>query len=123
MDKGKLATLRASLKIRREEILRSLRGFQHESRSLNPDCPQDPAEQCAAAYSKEFLFEYSNAQRQRLRAVEAALGRIEDGTFGQCAACEEEINPRRLQAVPWAQLCVSCQEKLERGELAEVRVA
>ncbi len=123
MNKASMAAWRSELEARREEIQRSLRGIQMESRSLTRDCPQDSAEQSATDYSKEFLIEYSNAQRRRLQVVEGALRRMEDGTFGLCAACEEEINPKRLQAVPWTQLCVSCQEKLERGELAELLTA
>jgi DnaK suppressor protein len=123
MDKAQTATLRATLEARREEILRSLRGIQLESRSLNRDCPQDSAEQSTTDYSREFLFEYSNAQRRRLQMVEAALRRIEDGAFGICLVCGEAINPKRLRAVPWTQLCVSCQERLERGELLQLRTA
>ncbi len=123
MDKDQVARLRADLEVRREEILRSLRAIRRDSRSLTSDIPQDTAEQCVAAYSKEFLFEYSSAQHRRLQMVETALGRMDDGTFGQCVACGEKISPKRLQAVPWTQLCVACQEKLERGELAALRTA
>ena len=46
-----------------------------------------------------------------LRAIEAALARIENGSFGVCTQCEEEISTARLQAVPWTSVCVACKEK------------
>jgi len=49
-----------------------------------------------------------------LRAVKAALGRIGEGSFGTCIACESAISPRRLAAVPWASRCIRCQEAADR---------
>jgi len=66
---------------------------------------------------KEFLFSQSNTERQILQMVDNALNRIREGTFGECIACGEEINPRRLEAVPWTRHCIACQEKLEQGLL------
>jgi DnaK suppressor protein len=50
-----------------------------------------------------------------LRQLKAALHRFNDGTFGICLRCEEEIASKRLQAIPWAAYCVSCQEKVEEA--------
>jgi DnaK suppressor protein len=50
-----------------------------------------------------------------LREVMAALARIENGGYGICDACEEEIKPKRLNAVPWARHCLQCQESIDRG--------
>jgi DnaK suppressor protein len=50
-----------------------------------------------------------------LRNVRAALGRIADGTYGTCLQCEEEISQKRLNAVPWATLCIACQEWADRN--------
>jgi DnaK suppressor protein len=46
-----------------------------------------------------------------LRAIEAAIERIEDGTYGTCTICEGEISVARLKAVPWTSVCISCKEK------------
>jgi DnaK suppressor protein len=60
----------------------------------------------------------SNLERNsnRLREVRAALDRIELGVFGICAGCEETINPKRLEAVPWASRCIVCQEAADREQ-------
>jgi DnaK suppressor protein len=44
---------------------------------------------------------------------------VEDGSFGVCVACENEINQKRLEAVPWTRHCISCQEMQEQGLLEE----
>jgi len=49
-----------------------------------------------------------------LRETRAALRRIDDGSFGICMDCEEEINLKRLAAVPWAARCIACQERADR---------
>ena len=46
----------------------------------------------------------------QLRMVEEALDRLDSGDYGICLSCEEEIAPKRLQAIPWARYCVTCQE-------------
>jgi DnaK suppressor protein len=60
----------------------------------------------------------SNLQRNsdQLREVQDALRRIDAGTFGICQGCEEDLNPKRLAAVPWAASCINCQEAAEREQ-------
>jgi len=55
----------------------------------------------------------SENDRRTLRMVELAISRIDEGDFGQCATCGEDIEGKRLQAVPWASHCLGCQEKRE----------
>ena len=51
----------------------------------------------------------------QLQLARAALRRIVDGSFGSCQHCEEDIHPKRLAALPWAALCIHCQEALDRN--------
>lgn len=51
----------------------------------------------------------------QLRNARAALGRIQDGSFGLCQRCDEDIHPKRLAAVPWAAFCIECQEAADRN--------
>ena len=69
--------------------------------------------QCAS----ERLLAVSNLDRDcsQLRNARAALGRIQDGSFGICQQCEEDIHPKRLAAVPWAAYCIQCQEAVDRN--------
>lgn len=66
------------------------------------------------AYDREFSLGLASNERELLYEFEDALKRIEDGTFGACEDCKSLITKIRLKAVPYARLCVKCQEKKER---------
>ena len=78
---------------------------------------QDVADMAVESYTKEFLFGKSAGDRQILQLIHEALGRIEDKSYGECANCGNEIQAKRLEAVPWALLCVQCQGLQEKGLL------
>jgi len=77
----------------------------------------------AAAASQVFEQQRSLALRDRARAhleqVEAALRRMDDGSFGRCTNCGRDIDPERLEARPWAALCIDCQRA--EGRSSRVR--
>ena len=66
--------------------------------------------------ASERDYAMSNLERNssRLREAQAAIRRIGAGTFGVCTGCEEDISPKRLAAVPFASLCIVCQEAADR---------
>ncbi len=74
----------------------------------------DLADQAANAYTKEFLLSLGDADRRLLRQVDGALEKIRLRTYGKCEKCEGEITVKRLEAVPFAEYCISCQEEEER---------
>ena len=119
MDKKKLEAFKKRLDARQQELRRNVSRTQQDGRTSDEDSAQDIADKAASSYNKEFLFHQSNAERQLLQMVEGALSRIQDGSFGQCISCGKEINPKRLEAVPWTRHCIECQEKLEQGKLEE----
>lgn len=80
---------------------------------------QDMADMAVESYTKDFLFGKSSEDRRVLQLVKEALERIEKSSFGICVNCEEEISPKRLDAVPWARLCLQCQRLQEKGLLEE----
>ena len=92
---------------------------EQDGRAADADNAQDIADRAASSYNKEFLFHQSNNDRQLLQMVENALSRIREGVFGQCISCGEEINAKRLEAVPWTRYCINCQEKMEQGRLEQ----
>jgi DnaK suppressor protein len=73
----------------------------------------DDGDLADVAVRDEIQGAKSARHRSRLRDIDEALRRIEEGTYGICSECEEEIPVRRLNVVPFALLCVACQEKLE----------
>jgi DnaK suppressor protein len=117
MDQKKLKAFRERLIQRKQEILEAYKKNKSYGMEADGEATQDIADKAANSYTKEFLFSLSNAERDLLNEVDAALGRIDDRRFGVCASCEESMNLKRLEAVPWARLCISCQEKQESGQL------
>ena len=65
--------------------------------------------------SVELAIRNLDRESQLLRSVRSALRRIEEGSFGICLHCEEEISPKRVAAVPWTALCIQCQEQADRN--------
>ena len=121
MDREKLAKFKNLLQARQQELARMVSVSQEHGRSVIEDYPQDAAERASIFASKEFFFAHSTHGRRLIKMVTEALDRIEEGTYGQCVACEGEINGKRLEAVPWTRYCLPCQERLE--QLANQRAA
>jgi DnaK suppressor protein len=119
MEKKKLEYFRKRLETRQQELRRTVSRIEQDGRTVDEDSAQDVADRAASSYTKEFLFSQSNNDRQILAMVENALSRIREGSFGECISCGKEINPKRLEAVPWTRHCIDCQEKLEQGLLEE----
>jgi DnaK suppressor protein len=119
MDKKKIEYFRKRLEGRQQDLRRMVSRTQQDGRAADEDTAQDIADRAASSYTKEFLFHQSNNDRQLLQMVEGALARIREGNFGECISCGKEINPKRLEAVPWTRHCIECQEKLEQGILEE----
>ncbi len=121
MDKKKLEYFKKRLETRQHELRTMVSRNDQEGRSADQEATQDIADRAASSYNKEFLFSQSNNDRQLLQMVDGALARIREGSFGECISCGKEINPKRLEAVPWTRHCIECQEKLEKGQLEPAR--
>ena len=76
----------------------------------------DELDQAERSAEREFAVLGLNRRSEVLRNIQAALRRIENGTFGTCTNCEETIGRSRLVAVPWTRFCIRCQEAVDRGD-------
>lgn len=121
MDKKRLEVLKKQLEQRRDDLRSTMTKNAQDGREASEESSQDIADRATSSYTKEFLFTQSANDRNLLQMVEGALVRISEGTYGDCVSCGNEINPKRLEAVPWARHCIGCQEKLEKGELEAAR--
>ncbi len=119
MEKKRLDQFKKRLEQRQQELRKLVSRTEQDGRSADEEAAQDIADKAANSYAKEFLFHQSNTDRQLLQMVESALSRIREGSFGECISCGNEINPKRLEAVPWTRYCIACQEKVEQGQLEE----
>ena len=120
MEKKVLEQFKKTLEERQRVLRESVSRTEQDGRTADvSDSAQDIADRASSSYQKEFLFHQSNNDRQLLAMVDSALERIRQGSYGECVSCGNEINAKRLQAVPWTRYCISCQEKQEKGLLQE----
>jgi DnaK suppressor protein len=81
----------------------------------NSKSPLSSAENASDTYEQDFAFMSMESEEELLRKVDRALVRLRENKYGQCEECDKDINPERLEALPWATMCVKCQELEERG--------
>ena len=117
MDKKTVKTYRDRLLARRESLFSQVTEAEMSSRERDLEATQDPADMAANAYTKELLISMSANDRMLLQLIDEALQRVEKGEYGECVNCGEQVQPKRLDAVPWARYCLKCQDLQERGLL------
>jgi DnaK suppressor protein len=105
---GKLREILAQLRDDTYQKIAAFRRDQGQELSSSPGDEMDVARSTADVETHASLIERSE---DRLRLIEQALTRVENGTYGTCAECGEDIPTDRLKALPFAMLCVDCQQK------------
>jgi DnaK suppressor protein len=111
MDSLKLAAARSALEAERARLLDEI------AETIQSPGPMTYGSQAAAAshvFEQQRDLALRDRARSHLELVEAALGRLEERTFGLCLRCGGEIAPERLEALPWAALCIGCQREAGR---------
>jgi DnaK suppressor protein len=97
-----------------------LERFTRHRDGITVERSADQLDEIEAASQRALSVCNLDREFNQLRQVRAALRRIEEGIFGICQRCDEEIHPKRLAAVPWAPNCIRCQEALD-GNLEEIQ--
>lgn len=114
--KERLLTLRIRL---RGDVDQMADGALKKSRSeANGDLSSMPihmADIGSDNFEQEFTLSLMESEEGTLDLIEASLERIEDGTYGQCEECGVKIPKTRLNAVPYASMCVKCASRMEQG--------
>ncbi|HEY4237299.1 MAG TPA: TraR/DksA C4-type zinc finger protein [Gaiellaceae bacterium] len=86
-----------------------------EVEEVAPTADNHLAETASATLGREIDYTLGDNAEQVISEIDAALERIEDGTYGTCSNCGEEIPAARLEANPWASLCIDCKRRAEGG--------
>ena len=92
-------------------------GFQDRS-GLAIENSADMLDTIRMATDRDVLVHSMNINAQVLSDVREALTRFAKGEYGVCEDCDRSISPRRLQAIPWARVCVKCQEARDRSDVS-----
>lgn len=119
MRKRELEKFAKLLEEKRQSLLDKSTRTADEGRQAVIEGGEDYVDDAVTHYTREFLLSLSDLDRRQLLLVDEALIRVTQGSYGECLMCGELINPKRLQAIPWARYCVKCQQLAEREELAQ----
>ena len=115
MDKDTIEKMKVLLLSQKREILDTLVSTNADFRAIVEEMdPKDFADVASDDIDRKMIEALSSQDIKRLRAIDAALGRINQGKYGSCMKCNKKIPPERLQAIPYAVLCVDCQKSEER---------
>ena len=116
MRKDRLAYFKKRLVEKQRQLTEEVGRTALYGKDAEDDSIKDLGDQANTAYTREFFFELGNGDRRLLREVVAALAKIDDGSFGACERCGEAIAEKRLDALPFARYCITCQRAIEEEE-------
>ncbi len=116
MKKIELKRFKTLLVEKRDEIVKKAKQTLEEDMTLDANDLPDEMDLASSEYLQSFTFRLRGREKVFLDKIEKALRKIEDGTFGTCEECGEEISVKRLEARPETTLCIRCKEDQERLE-------
>jgi DnaK suppressor protein len=116
MTKNELNKYKSLLEAKQAELAGGLRNRE----GIAIEKTADALDEVQLAGERELAIRNLDRESNLLRNVRTALARIADGSYGVCLHCEEDISPKRLNAVPWTSYCIKCQEAADRHEFETV---
>ncbi|MBC8549017.1 MAG: TraR/DksA family transcriptional regulator [Bacteriovoracaceae bacterium] len=123
MDKDELNKFKEILLKHKTRILNGGILKSSEDLHVSPDDLADETDLATTVINQQVTFNIRQREFRKLRAIEAALYRIEDGTYGYCEECDELIGNKRLVNQPWTTLCITHAEERERESALFLRQA
>jgi DnaK suppressor protein len=112
MTKSEIKKYREILEARQAELIAVIKNREGITIEKSPDA----LDEVQNAAERELAIRNLDRESNLLRNVRAALRRVEDGSFGVCVHCDEDISPKRVAAVPWTPYCIACQEAADRAQ-------
>jgi len=123
MNKARYEDLKQMLEERRRQILsqvhEKIRDVRTENVSGKVNTVLDPGESSEAGIQEDIEFALIQMKAETLNKINEALGRLEEGAYGNCFECGEEISHQRLRALPFAVRCIECEEARENAQKRE----
>src|SRR5436190_4136024 len=115
MDDKRTQKFRQRLLEEYQKLIRSINRNRLAEEEIKLENTEDEGDLATISHNKELLYNLHESDFQRLKSIQEALKRMDrSGEYGECLKCGEDINEKRLMAVPWATMCIECQEEAER---------
>jgi DnaK suppressor protein len=118
-QQGREQMITENLKLIRQQLdsqLKKAGSSRWAGESIRIQQVADPVDMSQEALARDMAVQILDRESTLHRRLRSAIERIDDGSHGICLECEEKIDPRRLEAIPWAELCISCQERADASE-------
>ena len=122
MKKKELARFAERLRDEKAKILNHTEKNKNEGLNISPDDLADEVDLASSELNQSVTLRLRDREMLLLKKIEEALAKIDSGTFGICEACEEPIEPKRLEARPVAELCIRCKEAQELEEKTSAKM-
>jgi len=113
MDPEKLSRIREQLIARRKNIVQSFSRRREAGEAVSEPGPRDEADESVRLEAQDEAFRLAESDSREVQMIDAALTRMREDTYGECIDCGDEIEEKRLVALPTAARCMSCQEAQE----------
>jgi DnaK suppressor protein len=118
MDARKLKEMRRRLSDDYENLIKAINRNRTATEATRLEKTEDECDLATISHERELLHNLNESDFARLRFIQEAMKAIDRGQYGECTRCGEDINEKRLDAVPWATMCIRCQEAAEAEVLA-----
>lgn len=116
MNQKDLKRFKKLLEDSKASLLESAKRTLMEESNFDTDDLPDEIDLASSEYAQSMVFRLRDREKFLLQKIDRALQRVEDGSFGICERCEEDISPKRLEARPVTSLCIRCKEEQEKKE-------
>jgi RNA polymerase-binding transcription factor DksA len=113
MDAIRIRNARRRLTSEHTSLRKSLERSQHAAEEIKLEKTEDEGDLASISHDKDVLYRLHEGGFARLQLIQKAIEAIENGHYGECIRCEGVINEKRLEAIPWASMCIACQEQTE----------
>ena len=113
MDAKKINDIRQRLSSECEKLIKSINRSRLAATQIKLENTEDEGDLATISHERELLYNLHESDFTRLRFIREAMKAMDRGQYGECVGCGEDINEKRLEAVPWATKCIRCQEETE----------
>ena len=118
MDTKKSSDIRQRLSREYENLIKSINRNRMAAEEIKQENTEDEGDLATISHNKELLYNLHESDFMRLRFIQQALKALDRGQYGECVRCGQDINEKRLVAVPWTTVCIRCQEEVEKDDLS-----
>jgi DnaK suppressor protein len=113
MDAKKIKDIRRRLSSERENLIKSINRNRTAAEEIKLEHTEDEGDLAAISHNRDVLYNLHEGGFARLQFIQEAIKALDRGQYGECVRCGKDIIEKRLEAVPWATMCIRCQEETE----------